>query len=91
MCDDDTHVECETLSRIELGEMGKIEMVPAADALPAGLRLRAARDGPVKPLSDDVVEKTGEVVEEVVEGVKLLLWKDLRKSCALVFWCWDDD
>lgn len=59
--------------------MGKIEMVPAADALPAGLRMRAARDGPVKPLSDNVLEKTGEVVKEVVEGIKLLLWKDLRK------------
>lgn len=62
--------------------MGKIETAPAADALPAGLRFRAARDGPVKPLSDNVVEGAEEVVEEVVEGVKLLLWSDLRKCYA---------
>lgn len=60
--------------------MGKIEMVPpAADALPAGLRLRAARDGPVKPLGDNVAERAEEVVEEVGKGAKLLLWADLRK------------
>ena len=67
--------------------MGKIELVPAAEELPAGLRLRAARDGPPKPLgnNNNTVKKTEEVIEEVVQGVKLLLWTDLRKCCAYAF------
>ena len=68
--------------------MGKVEVAPA------GLRLRAVRDGPaLKPLketTDVVVDKAEEVVEEVVRGVKLLLWTDLRellpRCLRLRFW-----
>jgi len=65
--------------------MGKIELVPAAEELPAGLRLRAVRDGPPKPLGNNTVKTTEEVIEKVVQGVKLLLWTDLRKCCACAF------